>query len=80
MAYRVLQPGVAVPQVGRPRKHEGGYSKVTKVIRLLEKTFEEWRVIKGIEGLSDDDAVARHLLDCRKQLYERQIPHNESIW
>jgi len=74
MAYRVLQPGVTVPRVGRLRKHEGGYSKAIKVVRLLEETFEEWRAIKREEELSDDNAVARYLLDCRKQLHERRTP------
>ena len=50
-------PGVREPRVGRPRKYEDGYCKATKVIRILEETFIEWRQVKHEEGLTDDDMV-----------------------
>lgn len=68
MAYRVSVPGVREPRVGRPRKYKDGYCKATKVIRILEETFIEWRQVKHEEALTDDIGVARYLLDCRKQL------------
>lgn len=64
MAYRVSVPGVREPRVGRPRKYKDGYCKATKVIRILEETFVEWRQVKHEEGLNDDNGVARYLLDC----------------
>ena len=45
--------------------HKGSYSNVTKVICLLEETFDEWQVVKRGEGLSDDNAVAQYLLECQ---------------
>ena len=67
MAYRVLS-GSRQTRVGRPRKHEVGYCRAAKVIRLLEENFTEWRQIKHEEGFTDDNAVARYLLDCRREL------------
>ena len=72
MAYRVSLPGVREPRAGRPRKYEDGYCKAAKVLRILEENFIEWRQVKHEEGLTDDNAVARYLLDCRKQLVTMQ--------
>ena len=46
--------------------------KAAKVLRILEENFIEWRQVKHEEGLTDDNAVARYLLDCRKQLVTMQ--------
>ena len=51
------------PRLGRPCKHKDGYSNAAKVIRILENTFLQWRELKSVKNLPDDDAVARYLSD-----------------
>ena len=55
-----------------PGKYEDGYSKVAKILRVLEESFIEWQQVKHEEGLIDDNAVAQYLLDCQKQLVTMQ--------
>ena len=65
---RVFIPGVREPRAGRPRKYEDGYYKAAKVLRILKENFIEWQHVKHEEGLSDDNAVVRYLLEYQKQL------------
>ena len=50
-------------QVGRPKKHEGGWESANKRICIANETFHKWRTLRGELNLVNDDAMARFLLE-----------------
>ena len=49
--------------VGRPRKHEGGWTSANKRICIANETFTKWRHLRDELQLGNDDAVAFYLLE-----------------
>ena len=47
--------------VGRPRKHEGGWTSANKRICIANETFTKWRRLRDELQLGNDDAVACYL-------------------
>ena len=73
--------GDARIQVGRPRKHTGGWSSANKCICISNGTFMKWRKLREDLRLVNDDAVACYLLstvmDRSKEQTEEQTQHDK---
>jgi len=50
-------------QVGRPKKHEGGWESANEWICIANETFDIWRMLRGKLNLVNNDAMACFLLE-----------------
>ena len=65
-------------QIGRPRKHAGGWYIANKRICISNDTFTKWRNLKDKLKLANDDAVVCYLLSTYEHLNE-QLQHESLV-
>ena len=66
-------------QIGRPRKHAGGWYSANKRICISNDTFTKWRNLKDKLKLANDDAVACYLLSTFERLNEQLQPERLAL-
>ena len=59
-------------QLGRPKKHEGGWESTNKRICIANEMFGKWRRLRDKLNLVNDDAMARFLLATAEQASKEQ--------
>jgi len=61
--------------VGRPRKHEEGWTSANKRICIANETFTKWRLLRDELLLGNDDAVACYLLEAEVRSRNERLEH-----